>query len=220
VAWSDVQDVLRRNHSFESLGTYNYQLLNLGGDPNTLPEALYGLIVDASLFPALGVKPMLGRNILAEEGQPGRQREVILSYGLWERRFHSDRNIVGRTVRMNGDDWAVLGVMPPGFDFPLRIGTTVRTPSGHMDFWAPLAVGPAEESRSHVGYGAIARLRKGVSPAQAEQDVLSIGEQLAREYPRTNDDGRSLHLASLEDRTFGPARGGLWLALGRRQSSC
>ena len=213
VGWNDMQDVIRRNHSFESLGTYNYQLLNLEGDANALPEALYGLNVSASLFPTLGVKPMLGRNILPEEEQTGREREIILSYGLWARRFHSDRNIVGRTVQINHHDWVILGVMPPAFDFPLRIATTVQTPSGHMDFWSPHAVDP-KESRNAVGNGAVARLRKGVSPAQAEQELLSIGQQLAREYPLTNNDGRSLHLASFEERTFGDARAGLWLAFG------
>jgi predicted permease len=213
VAWNDMQDVIRRNHSFEGLGTYNYQLLNLEGDAKTLPEALYGLNVSASLFPTLGVKPMLGRNILPEEAQKGRDREIILSYGLWARRFHSDRSIVGRTVQINHHNWVILGVMPRAFDFPLRLGTTVQTPSGHVDFWSPQAVDP-KESRNAVGNGAIARLRKGVSQQQADQELFSIGQQLAREYPRTNDDGRSLHLASLQDRTFGSARAGLWLALG------
>jgi predicted permease len=213
VSWRDMQDVIRRNHSFEGLGTFNYQLLNLEGDANTLPEALYGLNVSASLFPTLGVKPMLGRNILPEEAQQGHEREIILSYGLWTRRFHSDRGIIGQVVQINHHDWVILGVMPPAFDFPLRLGTTVQTPSGHADFWSPQAVDP-KESRSAVGNGAIARLRQGVSREQADQDLLSIGQQLTREYPRTNDDGRSLHLSSLQERTFGSARAGLWLALG------
>jgi len=213
VSWDDMQDVIRRNHSFESLGTYNYQLLNLEGDANALPEALYGLNVSASLFPTLGVKPMFGRNIFPEEEQKGRERKIILSYGLWVRRFHSDRNVVGRTIQINHHDWVVLGVMPPEFDFPLRIATTVQTPSGHMDFWSPHAVDP-NESRNAVGNGAVARLRKGVSSAQAEQELLSIGQQLAREYPLTDNDGRSLHLSSFEERTYGDARAGLWLALG------
>src|ERR1700676_2200104 len=128
VSWLDMQDVSARNRTLQSLGTYHYALFNLAADSDTPPEALYGLSVSASLFATLGVTPMLGRNILPEEDQPGREREMILSYGLWTRRFHSDRNIIGRSIQVNGHECLVIGVMPPGFDFPMRIATTVRTP--------------------------------------------------------------------------------------------
>jgi hypothetical protein len=98
VSWLDMQDVAKATRTFSSLGTYRYALFNLSGDGNAPPEALYGLAVSTNMFPTLGVTPMLGRNILPEEDQPGRDREMILSYGLWTRRFNSDRNIVGRTV--------------------------------------------------------------------------------------------------------------------------
>lgn len=89
VFWSDMQDVARSSRTLESMGTYRYALFNLPADGNAPPEALYGLSVSASLFPTLGVTPMLGRNILPEEDRPGRNREMILSYGLWTRRFNS-----------------------------------------------------------------------------------------------------------------------------------
>ncbi|MGH7247176.1 MAG: ABC transporter permease, partial [Pseudomonadota bacterium] len=213
VAWNDMQDVARRNRSFESLGTYHYAMFNLAGDSGAPPEALYGLRVSASLFPALGVKPMLGRNILPEEDQPHRNRVLILSDGLWARRFHSDSKAVGRAVNINGHDYTVIGVMPPGFDFPLRYGSTIRTPSLHMDFWAALGVDPAKADRADRGFGAVARLRKGVSQAQAQQDLDTINGDLQRQYPRSNE-SRLLGLVSLRDRTFGSARTGLWLLLG------
>src|SRR5258708_31212257 len=72
VSWNDMRDVVRRSSSFESIGTYNYALFNLAGDGNTLPEALYGLVVSANLFATVGVTPMLGRNILPEEDRPDR----------------------------------------------------------------------------------------------------------------------------------------------------
>src|SRR5215472_13755949 len=98
VAWSDIQDVIRSSHAFESAGTYRYALFNLSGNGSVLPEALYGLSVSASMFPALGVAPMLGRNILPGEDKPNLPKEMILSYGLWKRRFNSDRGVIGRTV--------------------------------------------------------------------------------------------------------------------------
>jgi predicted permease len=211
VFWSDMQDLARSNHTLESIGTYQYALFNLLGDGNAPPEALYGLSVSASLFPTLGVSPMLGRNILPEEDQPGRNREMILSYGLWTRRFNSDRGVIGRSVEVNGHACTIIGVMPPGFDFPMRLATPVRTPSQHMDFWAPRGLDPAQQDRN-TGSGAIARLRKGVSLQQADEDVKSISELLARQYPLTNAD-RTMHVGWLRDRTLGFAQAGLMLLM-------
>jgi putative ABC transport system permease protein len=212
VSWSDMRDVARISHSFASVGTYHYALFNLAADRNAPPEALYGLSISANMFPALGVTPMLGRNILPEEDQPGRNNVMLLSYGLWTRRFHSDRQIAGRTVEVNGHDCTIIGVMPAGFDFPMRQATTVRTPSQHMDFWAALGQDPTKQDRT-TGAGAVARLLPGVTVAQAEQDVKAIGETLARQYPLTNKD-RGLHVESLRDQTIGFARTGLLLLMG------
>src|SRR5260370_9268405 len=107
---SDMEDVRRRNRTLQSLGTYHYALFNWKADAGNASQALYGLYVSAGLFPTLGVAPMIGRNILPEETQLGREREVILSYGLWARRFAFDRNIVGRTTVANGRDYTIIGV--------------------------------------------------------------------------------------------------------------
>lgn len=212
VSWADMQDVKRANHSFESLATYHYALVDLTGDANNPPEALYGLYVSADLFPMLGVKPMLGRNILPEETQIGREREMILSYGLWTRRFASDRGVIGRSIEINGHPWVIIGVMPPAFDFPLRQAAIIKTPSQHMDFWAPEAVDPVKLGRTG-GYSALARLKPGVSPASVQQDLDVISAELARLYPRTNT-GHVLHFMPLRARTLGFAQTGLWLLLG------
>jgi predicted permease len=212
VSWNDMQDVARENHSFTALGTYHYALFNLGGDPNSLPEALYGLYISAAVFPTLGVSPMLGRSILPEEAQPGRDREMILSYGLWVRRFRADPATVGRVVEVNGHDCRIIGVMPADFDFPMRLATTVSTPSRHMDFWAPEAVDPARTHRGGTGFGAIARLRPGISLDQAQQDLSAIAARLAGAYPRTNEN-RTLRAGWLRDRTLGFAQTGLLLLM-------
>src|SRR5579872_3315426 len=142
VSWADMQDVARRNRTLESVGTYHYALVNLRGDSSNPPQALYGLYVTAALFRTLGVAPMIGRGVEPADEVPGRDQEMILSYGLWMRRFHSDRNVIGRTLVANGYEYTIIGVMPPGFDFPLRMATSVRTPSRYMEFWAPLAAAP------------------------------------------------------------------------------
>ena len=211
VTWSDAQDILRSNRTFQSAGVYQYRLFNLSGDGGSLPESLYGLGVTANMFSTLGVAPMLGRNILPEEDQPNRNNVMILSYGLWTRRFNLDRAIVGRSVEVNGHVCTIIGVMPPGFDFPMRLATTVRTPSQHMDFWTPIGKDPAKEERNS-GSGAVARLRKGVTPAQAEQDMQSISETLASRYPITNQ-YRVFHVCRIRDRFLGFAQTGLLLLM-------
>jgi len=212
VSWADMQDVKRGNRSFESLATFQYALINLTGDAGHAAETLYGLDVSADLFPMLGVKPMLGRNILPEETQPGRDRELILSYGLWVRRFGADASVIGKTVEANGKSRVIIGVMAPGFDFPLRLTGTTRTPSQHMDFWAPDAPDPAQPGRILV-YSAVARLRPAATIASARQELKSIAADLERTYPVSNR-GRSLDLISLRAETLGSAENGLWLLMG------
>ncbi len=179
VVWNDTQELIRRTRTLESVGIYGNAIFDLAGDAGTTPEALYGLRVTASLFPTLGVSPMLGRNILPGEDQPGRPAEMILSYGLWVRRFNSDRGVVGRAVTVNGHDCLVIGVMPPAFNFPLR-RAAVHTPSPYVEFWStPFAV-PANKN---AGLGAVARLRPGVSLEQARQDLASISQALEHDFP-------------------------------------
>ena len=134
---------------------------------------------------------------------------MILSYGLWARHFNSDRGIVGRTIRMNGHDCVVIGVMPPGFDVPLRKATPVRTPSPYMEFWAPLKM---DSGVPQDGMGAIARLRPGVTLAAARQDLATLGDDLARRFPNTNRD-YTFRAAFVKDRALGSASRGLWLLM-------
>ncbi|MBV9157808.1 MAG: ABC transporter permease, partial [Acidobacteriaceae bacterium] len=94
VFWNDAQEIIRRTRTLGSVGVYGNAVFDLGGGAAP-PEALYGLRISASLFPTLGVSPLLGRNILPEEDDYGRPNELILSYGLWTRHFDADRNIVG-----------------------------------------------------------------------------------------------------------------------------
>ena len=214
--WIYMQDATRETTSFSSWGIYRYAVFNLAADSGALPESLYGLTISATLFPALGVTPMLGRNILPEEDQPKGACVIELSYGLWARRFNSDRVIVGRSVQMNGHACKVVGVMPPEFNFPMRLVTTVRTPSPYMEFWAAPGVRPDPDllrNREDFGYGAVARLRPGVTAAQASQELESISTELAREYPASNKD-RSMRALPLVERNLGISRSGLWLALG------
>ncbi len=207
----DAQEIIRRTTTLESAGIYSNALLTLAGDASSPPEALYGLRVSASLFPTLGVTPMLGRNILPDEDQPGHANEVILSYGLWVRRFNKDRNVIGRNVQIDGHDCLIVGVMPPAFNFPMR-RDAARTPSPYVEFWAPMRADPATAARDPGAIGMVGRLRPGASFAEAEQDLASVSSALSREFPATNRDHR-LRLGYLRDRTVGGAEKSLWLLM-------
>jgi len=122
-----------------------------------------GAAVSPSLFGMLGAKPMLGRTFLAEEAQPGREKEVVLSYGLWKRAFAANPGVVGSTVDIDGVPMTVVGVMGEGFGYP-----------NEAELWGPLAFGPddlSENSRGSHGLEVLARLRDGVSLAQAQGDM-------------------------------------------------
>lgn len=207
---NDALEITRRTRTLESLGVYGNAVSNLAGDSSTPPEALYGLRVSASLFPTLGVTPMLGRNILTEEDQPGHAEVIILSYGLWRRRFNSDRSVIGRIITINHHDCAVIGVMPPEFNFPLR-RSAVHTPSPYVEFWSALQAAPGPPSPNGA-IGMVARLRRGVSLTEAEDDVASIGAAMTREFPATNRD-RTFRLGLLQDRQVGKARSALWFLM-------
>jgi predicted permease len=207
--WNDAHEIMRRTRTLESVGVYGNSLVDLAGDGSAPPEALYGLRASASLFPTLGVTPMLGRNILPEEDQIGHTEVMILNFGLWKRRFRGDRNIVGRNIKINGHECLVIGVMPPEFNFPLR-RAAAHTPSPYVEFWEPLLTGGPVNPAGAIGV--VARLRRGVSLSQAQQDVASIGAALSREFPATNRD-RGLRLGYLLDRSVGKTRNALWFLM-------
>ncbi len=210
VFWNDVQAIARDSRTLESAGAYRYAMFTLAGGNGVLPEALYGLRVTANLFPTLGVTPMLGRNISSDEDRPGVSEVIILSYGLWTRRFNSDRSVIGRTIVVNGHNSTVIGVMPAGFDFPMRKSTPVRTPSPYMEFWAPMAVDPRG---NQGGLCAVGRLHDDALLADAQHEMAAIGEVLAHQQPATNRD-RELRAFSMRDRMLGNARPTLLLLLG------
>ena len=211
IAARDVADFQAQSQSFERVGIYGYAVLDLseGG----LPEAIYGLRVSASLLPTLGVPPALGRYFTIEEDQPGHNHVIILSDELWRRRFAADPNIIGRSVLLSQENYTVVGVMPPGFNFPLNMPTTAKLPSQQMGYWYPLGLDISKLNRTDAGYGAVARLQPGVAIEQAQAELSQIADGLARDYPQTNTD-REVRLVALKDQVVGEVRLTLLILLG------
>ncbi len=141
-----------------------------------VPERVRAALVSANFLRAMGRAPLLGRDFTAADDEAGAGHVVILSHGLWRRRFGGDTALVGRTVRVNGEGYTVVGILPEDFEFPP--GT---------ELLAPLALPPeAWAVRRGQGLFVLARLARGVSPSRAEAAVAALGARLAADFPATN----------------------------------
>jgi predicted permease len=172
--WGQIQFRLltRESYPFEFVGAFQNDSFNLTGSGE--PSFLDGFRASADFFPALGVVPALGRTFTAEEDQPGHEYEVILSDRLWRERF-SSRDILGHAVYLNGYAYTVVGVMPPGFEFPRaeEMPSSFNFPS-EPQLWVPLAVA-AQPKGGPSELAVIGRLKPGVSieQAQAAMDLVT-----------------------------------------------
>jgi putative ABC transport system permease protein len=150
-------------------------------------ERLQGMAVTADFFPALSVQAALGRGFTTEEEQPGANAVAVLSDRFWQRRFGGDSAIIGRTLRLDGQNIKVIGVMPPGFDHPLLWG--------NVDVWRPLAFTPEQRQNWENHYlWTFARLKPGVSQAQAQAALTVLAANIAKEHAGNRNDGLRLEL--------------------------
>ncbi|HEX7175766.1 MAG TPA: ABC transporter permease [Pyrinomonadaceae bacterium] len=191
-----------QNQVFEGMAAIADLSFNLTGVGE--PERLDGRRVSASLFPLLGVEPQLGRAFLPEEDQPGGNRVVIMSHGLWQRRFGSDMSIIGKPLNLNGESHTVVGVMPPDFQFPSR----------DDELWAPIAFDPQEATNRRRHYlQIVARTKPGVTPQQAQVELSAIAERLQQQYPETNTDVGAA-VVPLHEQLVGDIKPALLVLLG------
>jgi putative ABC transport system permease protein len=176
----DFRDFRARNRSFEVLAGYTHADLQLSGAGQ--PESLTGFRITAGYFRALGLVPARGREFTTSDELPGNGRLVIISDRLWRRRFAADPGMVGRTITLDAQPFTVTGVMPPGADHPgndyhgVAYGETV-------DIWWPFTFEGNPAQRGSHYLEAIGRLRRGVSPAQAQAEMNTLIARLAREHP-------------------------------------
>jgi putative ABC transport system permease protein len=162
----DVVTFERESHVFSAITAFQNQQHDLTGGGT--PERINVARVTASLFPLLGVHPLLGRLFTPQEDEPD-QRVVLLSYNLWQERFGGDKQIVGKTVSLDRKSHVIVGVMPPGFSFPLP-GMSGSEPAA---LWVPMGFTPAElrDVGDNFDYTTIARLKPGVTLAEANADI-------------------------------------------------
>jgi putative ABC transport system permease protein len=204
-----------QQRSFETMAIYSDQYSELSGAG--APERVETLRSSATLFPLLGVAPMLGRSFTAEEDQPG-YRVAILSYGLWQRRYGGDPKIIGRTIELDRDPYTVIGVMPNSFQFPIRGPKFNSEPA---EVLVPMAFTPAELQGwlNMYNHSVLGLLKSGVTIAQAQSDAENVIAQTQKLWPPTLTQvmggGRlGATVRPYQDEVVGDVRAPLLLLLG------
>jgi len=199
----DFTDWKAQNSSFSAVSAYansNDNLAAVGGDPERVPSAR----VVADFFKTLGVTPAAGRWFVPDEFVFGAHRVVVLSHGLWQRRFGSNPGIIGQSITLNARPYTVVGVAPESMRLPAR-----------AQLWSPYVFDPSGRppGRRSDFLAVIARLKPGVTESRAQSDMDAIGRRLAAEYPRTND-GIGVTVVSLHDQLVGSIRPALLVFTG------
>jgi predicted permease len=197
ISHANLTDIRERNQVFENLAGHSAPttLTLLDGDT---PQRLFGELVTANYFDTLGVRPPRGRFFLPQEDvTPGGAPVLVLAYGAWQRRFGGTPDIVGRTLQINGTAFTVIGVAPEGFKGVNAVfGPDVWIPAMMAEAVLPSPMRDWLRNRSALGFRGVARLKTGVTPAQAGANLATIAAALEREYPDANR-GRGLAVEPL-----------------------
>ena len=186
---ANFHDWKKQNTLFQDIAAYGASSMTLTGDGE--PEQVLGARVGSGYFAVVGVEPMLGRSFSAEEYEVGKGQVVILGNNFWKRRYGGDRNIVDRTITLDGSSYTVVGVMPPGL-YPMRPtpGGQIAFDESDQHFWTPMSFDPgwAAVRTAHV-LGVIGRLKRGVTMDQATAEMNTIGARLEQAYTANRGEG-------------------------------
>jgi putative ABC transport system permease protein len=175
---ADFLRMREQSRSFERIAAYRHATGGMQLAGGETPERVAGVRVTVGFFSALQVKPILGRTFRDGEDRPGAEPLVVISHRLWQRYLGSDPQAVGRAIRLDGQDYTVVGVLPPEFRF---------MQARAVDAWPVLAMGEPER-RGPFRLLAIARLQKGVTPQQAHAELQSIAGRINQQYPASSTD--------------------------------
>jgi putative ABC transport system permease protein len=185
VDWRD------RNEVFESMCAMAYTRFTHTGVEQ--PEQFSGSRVSVDFFDLLGTEPLLGRTFVPEEGEPGHDKVVVLSHGLWQSRFGSDRSLPGNTVTLNGENYTVVGILRPDFRFR----------NANYQIWAPLALDQASLNRDFHYLKVVARLERDIDIEQARAEMEILSANIASANPEI-EEGWSVHIEPIQAWLVGP----------------
>jgi putative ABC transport system permease protein len=165
-----------QSRTFDRLAAFGFSSFNSPGQDE--PERFTGGTITPSLFPLLGIKPVLGRSFRDDEDRPSSPKVVMISEGLWKRRFGGDPSLVGRSLTLNGIDCTVVGIAPAALGL-----------LSNGDLWIPMTIDPGREIRLNHVILAVGRLRPGVTLEQAQAEMNVVAGQVSQQYPEMKDWG-------------------------------
>jgi predicted permease len=203
-------DIQNENHSFEEMALAQTRMLTLTGREQ--PERVAGIRTQSSLLKMLGAKTLLGRVLLPEEDKPGKPAVAILSERVWRRLFNSDREIVGKSITLDGNSFTVAGVLQRGFLLNAEVMPS-EEPMDRVDVFLPLPLAAdAVSNRRDENYNIVVRLKHGVSVQQAQADIDVIASRIREKDKRDGSFG--MHVVRLQDEVVGDVRRALLVLLG------
>jgi len=200
--WQEQQNV------FNEMAVFYDARFNLTGTGE--PEEIPAQAATVNLFELLGVQPMLGRAFTPEDAEQGTGSVVMLSHGLWQRRFGSATDIIGKTLTLNGKSATVIGVLPAGFKWFVKEGSQTGKPA---EMWAPFKLTAAYRERKGRYVSAVARLKPGVTLQQAQAEMSGIARRLETQYPDFNK-GWGVNLVPVREQFAGEIKTALFVLLG------
>jgi predicted permease len=171
----DAQDFAARSRSLQGVAWYSYKFVTLGStdEPKMTPQ----VISSTNLFDLLGVRPMLGRGFISDDGKSGRTNVVIVGYNIWKEQLHGAHDAIGSVVKLNSDPYTVIGVLPPGMGFP--------SPTTDDFMYSPIDISDKSmQDRSNASLSLVGLMRPGVEMSQAQLELNGIRQQLYHEYPK------------------------------------
>ncbi len=201
VSAANFLDWQKQNNVFEQMALYGGAGYDITGADK--PESIAAATVSSNFFSVLDVQPLHGRVFTPEEDRPGSNREVILSYKLWQARYASDPNVLGKSINLDGDPYVIVGVMGPKMVKP-----------DFAQLWTPLGLTAREAAvRSEHHFLSIGRLKPGVTLGQAQTEMNTISQRLEKAYPE-DDKGWGAMVRSMREETVGSVRPALLMMLG------
>jgi ABC-type antimicrobial peptide transport system permease subunit len=201
----DFLDYRHQVSSLDSLSAVGNWSGNLTGRGDT--EQLNGVRVSANLFETLGVNAVLGRTLEPEDDEPGSSRVVVLSYGLWQRRFGGDSTLIGKQLELNGVSYTLVGILPPNFFFPI--------PDAELGVPLVPDADPWHFDRNTVNFlRMVGRTRPGTTREQAQAEMNALAVKLRQQFREPNARKLGVKLTPMRDQITGGYRRALWVLLG------
>jgi len=212
---AEYEDYRTQNQIFDQVAAFNNQSLNLTSVDQA--ERIVGARVTANLFSMLGAQTELGRSIATDEAEAGHNMVVVLSHGFWQRHFGGEATAVGQRLKLNDQDYTVIGVMPAGFQFP-HASLPFAQPA---EVWIPLAYSSEQVAQRQGPYylNVLAHLKPGITLSQTRTQMNTLGQMFEKEYrgyrgPNGEDGGWRITIAPLQEEAVGNSRTALLILFG------